>query len=43
MFFKIGVLRNFKIFAGNFQFSKFYNINRALEPNIPGIEYAAMI
>ena len=27
----------------DFQFSKFYNINRALEPNIPGCKYAAMI
>ena len=27
----------------NFKFSKFYNINRALEPNIPGSEYAALI
>ena len=26
----------------DFQFSKFYNINRALEPNIPGPQYAAM-
>ena len=43
MFFKIGVLRNFEIFTGDFQFSKFYYINRALEPNIPGTEYAVMI
>ena len=27
----------------DFQFSKFYNINRALEPNIPGSEYTEMI
>ena len=27
----------------DFQFSKFYNINRALEANIPCFEYAAMI
>ena len=27
----------------DFQFSKLYNINRALEPNIPGFGYAAMI
>ena len=27
----------------NFQFSKFYNINRALESNIPGSKYATMI
>ena len=27
----------------DFQFSKLYNINRALEPNIPCFEYAAMI
>ena len=40
MFFKIGVLRNFEIFTEDFQFSKFYNINRALDPNIPGTEYA---
>ena len=26
----------------DFQFSKFYNINRALEPNITGSEYTAM-
>ena len=26
-----------------FQFSKFQNINIALEPNIPGSEYAAMM
>ena len=43
MFFKIGVLRNFKKFTGDFQFSKFYDINRALESNIPGTEYAVMI
>ena len=32
-------------FAGqsDFQFSMFCNINRALESNIPGSEYAAMI
>ena len=27
----------------NFQFSKFYNINRGLEPNMPGSEHATMI
>ena len=27
----------------DFQFSKFYVINRALEPNIPSYQYAAMI
>ena len=27
----------------DFQFSKFYNINRGLEPNIPGSEHATMI
>ena len=27
----------------DFQFSKFCNINRALEPNIPGFKYVAMI
>ena len=27
----------------DFQFSKFYNINRALEPNIPGSEHTSMI
>ena len=27
----------------DFQFSKFYNINRAFEPNIPGSEYETMI
>ena len=27
----------------DFHFSKFYNIKRALEPNIPGPKYAAMI
>ena len=27
----------------DFQFSKFYDINRALEPNIPVSEYAVMI
>ena len=27
----------------DFQFSKFYNINRALEPNITGSEHATMI
>ena len=26
----------------DFQFSKFYSINRALEPNRPGSEYTAM-
>ena len=27
----------------DFQFSKFYNINRALEPNIHGSDHATMI
>ena len=30
-------------YSGDFQFSKFYNVNRALEPNKPGTEYAVMI